>query len=184
MTTTANFIILQMFIEQSSKNKGGNFGASAFVPAPPQFTFASWQVGFFVASSRSESGEEFKITKITAKDGKMANDDCSVTLQNAAGETREVKGSTLRSSYKFVSVGDVVIEQPKLETVATPMRTDCMPLHVNIAGIREFYPRKSGEGTRIIMMDKTAYIVADPIASIELLVRKAGGYTGAGTFGG
>lgn len=172
----SKFIRLQMFLEQSKKHKGNaDYGSASFAPTP-QYTFSQWKVGFWIKNST----EEFKITGIKSSDGAMHNEDTTVTLESAAGEKRELKGSSVRSGYSFVSVGDV--EMPKTEVIVQD-RIDCMPMLINIAGIREFYPRKNAEGTRILMLDKTAYVVADLFPQVETKIAKAGGYIGAGVVG-
>lgn len=176
---TVSMICLQMFIEQSKSSKQ-NYGSASFVPpnAAPQFTFSQWQEGFYVKNA----SEEFKIKKIESSDGKPKNEDCTITLENAAGESRIVKGATLRKGYEFVSIGDVQLPEPE-KTAMPVMHPDCMPFYVNVAGIREFYPRKTNEGTRVLMMDKTAYVVADTVIEVANMVKKAGGYIGSGIVG-
>lgn len=170
--TIAAFIKLQMFIEQSKKGYGQS---ASFKPAQPTLGFSKWKVGHFIKSESAP--DEFKITKIESADGAMHNEDCTVTLESATGETRQLKGSSLRSRYQFVSFGDTInLEEP-------PPRDDVMAFYVNPLGIREFYPRKQGEGSRILMMDKTAYIVADTAEDIAKMILRAGGYTGAGIVG-
>lgn len=151
---TLAFIQLQMFAEQNGR-KAGSVKMESAVP------FKQWKVGYIVRGSQ----EDFTIKRIDSSDGAMHYQDCTVELENKAGETRVVKGSTLQSGYNFVSKGDVV--EPPTE------RTDVIPFGVNAAGIREFYPRKSGEGTRILMMDKTAYIVADSFEDVTLKIKIA-----------
>jgi hypothetical protein len=172
---SVRMITLLMFKEQSSKNKGmANYGAAAFLP--PSLPFPQWKEGYFVKNAT----EEYKIMKIKSSDGAMHNEDCTVILVNAAEETRELKGRSLRGGYQFVSYGDVA---PPTEPATSPVRDDCVKLFLNIGGVREFYPRKSGEGSRILMMDKTAYIVADTSDEVAAAIVRAGGYIGTGIVG-
>jgi hypothetical protein len=179
-----HMIMLLMFKEQSSKNKGNaNYGGASFAATlAPSLPFPKWKEGYFVKNAT----EEFKIVKIKSADGAMHNEDCMVTLVNSSEETRELKGRSLRGGYTFVSYGD---ETPPNETLTggifsdAPVRDDCTKLYLNIAGIREFYPRKSGEGTRILLLDKTAYIVADTAAEVAAAIIRAGGYIGSGIIG-
>lgn len=176
---SVHMIMLLMFKEQSSKNKGNtNYGSASFgATIAPSLPFPKWKEGYFVKNAT----EEFKIVKIKSSDGAIHNEDCMVTLVNSSEETRELKGRSLRGGYTFVSYGDVT---PPTEAPAeVPVRDDCTKLYLNIAGIREFYPRKSGEGTRILMMDKTAYIVADTSTEVAAAIVRAGGYIGAGIVG-
>jgi hypothetical protein len=172
----SRFIKLMLFIEQS-KGAKNSFGAAS-MPAPtPKVPMAQWKVGYIIKGTTS--GEEFTIREIKSKDGAMHHEDCSVVLVGVDSETRELKSSSMRSGrYEYVSSGDA--EPPKGPEVVT-MREDCMPFIVNIAGIREFYPRKRGEGTRVLMLDKTAYIVADEFGAMEVMIKKAGGVIANGT---
>jgi hypothetical protein len=146
---TAKFIKLNMYLNQRSGGKSGDVAKSTFT-AP----FRNWIVGYVVVASRSSNDEEWTINCILSPDGKIRREDCEVTLVNKAGETRQVKGSTLQSGYEFRSSGD-------LPPPPTEERSDVKPIGVNLEGIREFYPRNRGEGTRILMHDKTTYIVAE-----------------------
>lgn len=164
------FIKLQMFKDQ----KGGksDYGRQAFVP--PSLPFVNWKAGYFVRSKRSDSPEEWKITKIESADGAMHHEECSVTLENSARELRVVKGTSLRSGYEFSSVGDVV-EPPAPPTPDVPEREDVQFLVVNPTGIREYHVRSRGrEGSRVIMSDKTVYIVLETPQQIDGLIVKAG----------
>lgn len=177
-----HFIKLQLFIDQNKRSKG-SYNAQASMPAPaPKVAFLEWKKGYIVKSVGS--GDEFTIIDIKSKDGVMHHEDCSLVLTAADGEFRELKASSMRSGrYEFVSYGDVAPPAPP-PTAELPMRDDCMPMTVNIAGIREYYPRKMGEGTRILMIDKTAYIVADEVSAVESMIVRAGGYIAGSTPGG
>jgi hypothetical protein len=176
-----HFITLQLFMDQNKRSKN-SYSASASMPAPtPKVGFLEWKVGYIVKATGS--GEEFTIMDIKSKDGLMHHEDCALVLTSAEGEKRELKASSMRSGrYEFSSFGDVAPPAPA-KAAAVPMRDDCMPFYVNIAGIREFYPRKMGEGTRILMVDKTAYIIADDISAVTALIIKAGGYIATGVIG-
>lgn len=172
-----SIIRLMMFKDQSKTKASGFSGSYTPPPLPAKYTFSQLQVGFTLKSKTPGADEEFTIRKITSSDGKPKNEDCTIDLENKAGETRTVKGSTVRSGYEFASTGDVVVEPPAVGVMpVTPLREDCEWLGVNIAGIREFYARKRGEGSRILMLDKTAYIVADTVEEVANKIAKAGGY--------
>lgn len=168
----SKFIRLQMFKDQHSRK-----GYAASAPLPDNKPFSQWKMGYFVKSSKTDGGEEWKITKIDSVDGAMHHENCTVMLENNAGETRSMKGASLRSGYQFVSVGDVVEEpDPHAEPVDVPAREDVQYMTVNIEGIREFYQRKHGnEGSRVLMNDKTAYICADSPADISRMIEAVGG---------
>jgi hypothetical protein len=151
-----------MYLDQHGGGKGKTAATGTFI-AP----FRSWIVGYVVVASRSSNEEEWTIKDIYSSDGKMRREDCEVQLINKAGETRLLKGSTLQSGYEFRSSGD-------LPPPATEERTDVKSLGINIEGIREFYPRSAGEGTRLLMHDKTIYIVAEPFYYIWDLLEAAG----------
>lgn len=159
------FVKLSMFINQNQKKS--NHTEATFVPP-----FGSWKIGHVLVGSRTTEFEEWTIKSIDSADGKPRREDCVVSLVNTAGELRQVKGSTLQSSYRFHSVGDVV-EEPK----ASPKRTDVQPMGIDPNGVREFYPRKSGDGTRILMHDKTAYIVAETFDEVWKLFHEVGWIT-------
>jgi hypothetical protein len=164
----SNSIKLLLFKEQS-KTKAGNFSAPAYMP--PRVPFLSWKEGYIV---KSTAGEEWTIKSIQSKEGTvMKHEDCEVTLVNVAGETRTIKSKSLRSGYEYESSGDV--KEPEAPQPVEVVRDDCVPIIVNIEGIREFYPRKAGEGTRVLMNDKTAYIVADAFAAVSAKYVQAGG---------
>lgn len=172
----SKFIRLQMFIEQ--RKKGYSSSAPLPPPTPAARPFPEWKVGYFVKSAVSSNTEEWKITNIESSDGLMHNEDCTVTLQNAAEETRTLKGRSLRASYQFVSTGDVVEPTPEAPPapVEVPAREDVQFLTVNIDGIREFYARKyNAEGSRVLMLDKTAYIVVETPTMIHAMIEKTGG---------
>lgn len=149
------FARLSMFLDQHGGKKSGNVASRAALSVP----FKRWKPGYVVVSSRSNDAEEWTIKKIDSADGVPAREDCMVSLVNTATEIREVKGSTLQSSYKFHSTGDLPPPAPE-------EREDTKPIAVAPGGVREFYPRKDGEGTRIIMNDKTTYIVSEDFKTV------------------
>jgi hypothetical protein len=159
---TAKFTKLHMYLDQRGGGKGKGVAQATFT-AP----FRNWVVGYVVVASRSSNDEEWTIRAISSADGSMRREECEVGLINKAGETRQVKGSTLQSGYEFRSTGD--LPPPTQEE-----RSDVKLLGVNIEGIREFYPRNAGEGTRILMIDKTIYIVAEPFYVIWDILEAAG----------
>jgi hypothetical protein len=161
-------IQLSMYIDQHGKGGGKHQEvASGSFKLP----FSAWALGHVVIADqrRSNNDEEWTIKAIGSSDGKMHREDCTITLVNKAAETREVKGSTLQSGYEFKSIGDAV-PPPELEQA----RTDVKPLGVDLEGIREFYPRNSGEGTRLLMHDKTIYIVLESFSFIWRAMQEAG----------
>jgi hypothetical protein len=147
---------LSMFLDQHGGKSSPNHVVSQ---ATFELPFKKWKAGYVVVASRSDSDEEWVIKSIQSADGVLRRDDCSVTLINKATEVREVKGSTLQGSYKFKSTGD--LPAPEMTELAEG-RTDVKPIGVDPRGVREFYPRQKGEGTRILMNDKTTYIVCEP----------------------
>lgn len=168
----AQFIKLNMFRDQHSGHGKKNLGNAAAMPAP-RIPFLQWKVGYIVEGT----SEEWKIAQIKSADGALHHEDCSVVLVNKADEVRDIKASTLRSSYKFVSTGDQ--PQPVPESTGLMDRDDVQLLIMNIEGMRECHPRSSGEGSRILMMDKTAYIVADTAVEIAVKIDKVGGFSEA-----
>jgi hypothetical protein len=175
-----HFIKVQLFIDQNKRSKGqSSYGSASMPPPVPKVPLLDWKKGYVIKSVAS--AEEFTIKEIKSKDGAMHNEDCSVVLVGNDGEMREPKASSMRSGrYEFVSYGDAVPPAPP-PTAEPPMRDDCMPMTVNIACIREYYPRKMGEGTRILMADKTAYIVADECNEVTGMIIRAGGYIAGST---
>lgn len=164
---TAILIRLNMFIEQHKGRSGSGFKAVGPIAVPPK----NWKVGYVLTSGTNP--EQWTIKEIVSNDGKLHREDCTVKLKNAADEIRDLKGSSLMSgSYAFFSTGDVV-EEPTVQE-----REDVMPFAVAIAGIREFYPRKNGEGCRLLMHDKTAYIVLEDFRAIWKLIETAGAAVG------
>lgn len=155
---------LSMYLDQHSGGKGGHQEVAKGSFAIP---FRNWQPGYVVTASRSQNDEEWTIKNIVSADGKPHREDCVITLVNKAEETREVKGSTAQSGYEFKSTGDVPPPAPE-------ERSDVKPFGVQLEGIREWYPRANGEGTRIIMHDKTAYIVLESFTTIWDLMIEAG----------
>lgn len=162
----AKFIELNMFKEQNQGKGKNNYGTVPF-PAP-RVPFPQWKVGYIVKGST----EEWTIKKIDSIDGTMHYEDCTITIVNN-DEIREVKANTLRKSYTFVSSGDQPSPLPT-------ERDDTQIMLLNIEGIREVYPRQNGEGSRILMMDKTAYICADDIKEITAKIKSVGGFDAAG----
>jgi hypothetical protein len=148
---TAMFIKLSMYLDQRS---GGKDVAKSTFSVP----FRNWLPGYVVVT-RSSGDEEWTIAAIHSPDNKMRRENCEVQLINKAGETRLVKGSTLQSGYEFRSSGDLPVPP-------TDERSDIKPISISVQGIREFYPRNQGEGTRILMHDKTTYIVAESFYAI------------------
>jgi len=164
MTT---FIWLSMYIDQHSGGKGNhdNVASGTF-----RIPFKDWKVGYVLVATRSaNTEEEWTIQNIQSPDGKPRREDCTIRLVNKAQEVRELKGSSVQSGYEFKSTGDVEVEPS-----AVPERTDVKPLAVTVEGIREFYPRNNGEGTRLIMHDKTVYIVLEPFKTIWGMLIEAG----------
>jgi hypothetical protein len=159
---TAKFIKLSMFLDQRGGGKGKDTAKGTFL-----VPFRNWVQGYVLVASRSSNDEEWTIAEITSADGHMRREECEVRLVNKAGETRQVKGSTLQSGYEFRSSGDVV-------PPVTEERSDVKPIGIDMEGIREFYPRNAGEGTRIVMHDKTAYVVAEPFYYIWDRMEAAG----------
>jgi hypothetical protein len=150
------FAVLSMFLDQHGGKSDVAKGSLA-----PTIPFRNWKVGYVVVSNRAEGGEEWTIKNIASADGLLHREDCTVDITNKAGETRNLKGSTLQAGYAFVSTGDMPAPEPEA-------RTDVKPFGVQPAhgGVREFYPRSNGEGTRIIMGDKTTYIVAESFMEV------------------
>lgn len=169
--TTVHFAQLSMYIDQHSGGKGGHNEVAKGSFAIP---FRNWQVGYVVTASRGQSDEEWTIKEIKSADNKPHREDCTITLVNKAQELREVKGSTAQSGYEFKSTGDIPPPAPE-------ERTDVKPLGILLEGIREFYPRNNGEGTRILMHDKTVYIVLEPFAAIWAMMIEAGIAVGSNT---
>ena len=158
------FIKLSMFRDQHSRGMT-NQGTASFSAAVP---FKNWKVGYVVVTE-SNNADEWTIKKIDSPDGKCRRDDCIVNLQNAASEERTIKGSTLQSSYRLKGYGDA--SPPEEEE-----RSDVKPIAVNVAGIREFYERKDGRpGSRVLMLDKTAYVVVEDFNTIWAKVVTASG---------
>lgn len=164
-----HFIRLHMFVEQRKGRASGSMSnATDSVP------FKDWRVGHIVTGS----SEDWTITQINSSDSKMHYQDCEVQLVNKAGEQRTIKGSTLQSGYKFASKGDAVDEETR-GTANEPLgkytsRTDVTPFALSTDGVREFYPRKHGaEGTRILMKDKTAYVVAETFEEVWDGIKRA-----------
>jgi hypothetical protein len=159
-------IQLSMYLDQhgGGKGKGQEVASGSF-----KIPFASWVEGYVVIADqrRSQSDEEWTIKTIASTDGKMHREETTVTLVNKAAEVREVKGSTLSSSYEFKSTGDVPPTMPD-------QRADVKPLAIDLEGVREFYPRNNAEGTRLLMHDKTVYIVLEPFASLWQAMQEAG----------
>lgn len=166
---TTAFVKLQMFKDQNSRKASSPSLTSASSSAVP---FLQWKVGYVIKNKNASSSDTWVIKKITSEDGKMHYQDTVVAIENAAEEKRELKGSTLQSGYEFVSKGDVV-DDVQEKPQEKPARDDCEVFVVNVSGIREFYPRKRGEGTRILMQDKTAYIVADTVDEVCLAIKRA-----------
>jgi hypothetical protein len=167
MTTNVvipGMIRLSMFLDQ---NASGRSGSGTSRSADLVIPFRLWKVGYVLRTETNP--EEWTIKNIeAAPDHTMRREDCMVTLINVAREMRVVKGATLSSSYKLVGVGDAT--PPEAEE-----RADVKPFAVAVAGIREFYPRKHGnEGTRVIMHDKTAYIVLESFDTIWGMITVAG----------
>lgn len=160
------FVTLQMFKNQNSRKSNSYSGAKMESSVP----FLQWKPGYVV---RSKGGENFTIKEINSSDGAMRYQDCSVLLVNIAGETRLLKGATLQTGYEFVSKGDVKDEPEGNGHAPKAKRDDCVEMDMNVAGIREFYPRKNGDGTRLLMTDKTAYIVADKPHEVRLAIKRA-----------
>lgn len=154
MTT---FIELSMYIEQHQSRGGNKSDAARGTFSIP---FKNWKPGYVLIASRSSSDEEWTIKNIESTDGIPHREDCVIDLVNKAGELRQVKGSTAQSGYEFKSTGDVPM--PKAEE-----RQDIKPITINATAIREFYPRNHGEGTRVIMHDKTAYIVLESYTAVR-----------------
>lgn len=162
------FIKLHKFLNQNKRGgTAANHGTSSFtVP------FKKWRPGHVLVSSTASDNEEWTIKKIDSEDG-TPNRECMATLRNAAGELREIKGSTLQKNYKFQSHGDVPVE-PEAPVSAFEGRIDVEPIGVNVAGIREFMPRSEGrEGCRVLMHDKTSYVVAENFEAIWTHVIRA-----------
>lgn len=147
------FAKLSMFLDQHGGKK--NAATNAVMTLP----FKRWKVGYVVVASRTDDTEEWMIKSINSKDGIPAREDCTASLINKASEIREVKGSTLQSGYKFKSTGDQPMPTPE-------EREDTKPIAIAPSGVREFYPRKEGEGTRIILNDKTTYIVSEDFKTV------------------
>jgi hypothetical protein len=161
------FIMLQMFLAQNSRGSGSS--SSSTPRLETNVPFKSWRVGYIVCGKNNQ--EHFTLKEIHSTDGNLNYTDATALLVNAAGESRLVKGSTLQSGYQFVSKGDV--EEETEAPPEKPVREDCTRMCINVADIREFYPRKRGaEGTRILMKDKTAYIVADSFDEVWLMVKQ------------
>ena len=172
----SKFIRLLMFKDQNSKKGRGNDYGQVALPTQVVKAFPQWKGGHFLKSARSESTEVWRIEKIESVDGAMHHEDCTVTLANQAGETRTVKGSSLRSGYQFDSPGDVPEDVVEAAVTEAPARDDLQYMTVHIDGIREFYPRKhESEGSRVMMNDKTAYVVADTTSDINKMIVAAGG---------
>lgn len=163
MMPTPVFVKLSMFIDQNSRGRSNSSQSAAMV-----IPFKRWRVGYVLVSERAAAGDEWTIKTIESPDGQPHRENCTITLINASGELRLVKGSTAQSTYQFKSTGDA--EPPPQEE-----RADVKPIVVSVIGIREFYPRSHGnEGTRILMHDKTAYIVAEPFGYVLEQVQIAG----------
>lgn len=162
-------IRLSMFLDQNSRTKNSTDNVASGQLTLP---FRLWASGHVLRTEANP--EEWTIKTIeAAPDHRMRREDCMVTLINVAKEMRQVRGATLQSSYKFVSTGDVAPPEPEAE--AQLVRTDVKPFAVTVHAIREFYPRKHGnEGTRLIMQDKTAYIVAEPFDTVWSMCAAAG----------
>jgi hypothetical protein len=155
------FILLHMYLDQHSDGRGRSSGATASYSPPVK----KWKIGHVLATDNSD--EEWSILKIESDDGIIHREDTSVTLKNIAGELRELKGASLYSRYKFKSPGDVAPEAPE-------ERADVKEIGVSVAGIREFYPRKEGrDGSRVIMHDKTVYVVMEDFPTIWQRVQAA-----------
>lgn len=149
------FIKLSMFRNQNDRGTA-NHGTASFSAAVP---FKNWKVGYIVVTENNPN-DEWTILKIESADGKCRRDECVVSLRNVAQEERTIKGSTLQSSYKLKGYGDAA--PPEEEE-----RSDIKPIAVNVAGIREFYERKDGRpGSRVLMLDKTAYVVSEDFNTI------------------
>ncbi len=147
------FAQLSMYLDQHG---GKNVTVNASLTLP----FKRWKSGYVVVSSRGSDDEEWTIKRIDSADGIPAREDCTVTLINKSTEIREVKGSTLQSGYKFRSTGDLPMPEPE-------EREDTKSIAIAPSGVREFYPRKDAStGTRIIMNDKTTYIVAEDFKTV------------------
>lgn len=112
--------------------------------APP---FLEWQVGYTVRSKLS--GQKWVITDIDT--GAMKYES-TVTVRSRDGdETRTFRGATLQTGYAYDS-GDA----------SKPEAGPWLPISINPEAVRNFYPRKNGQpGTRILMTDGTAYVVAN-----------------------
>lgn len=161
-------IQLSMYLDQhgGGKSKSKEVATGSF-----KLPFGTWIVGYVLIADqrRSTNDEEWMIKSIASSDGKVHREDCTVTLVNKAAETREVKGSTLQSGYEFKSTGDL----PPPESVPE-QRTDIKPIGIDLEGIREFYPRNGGEGTRLLMHDKTIYIILDSFDAVWRAMQNAG----------
>jgi hypothetical protein len=153
------FIKLHMFRNQHDRSSGtASHGTASFSAAVP---FKNWKVGYIVVTENNAT-DEWTIKKIESEDGKLRRENCIVNLQNSAQEERTVKGSTLQSSYKLKGYGDASPPDPE-----TTEREDVKPIGINVAGIREFYERKDGRpGSRVLMLDKTAYVVMEDYNTI------------------
>jgi hypothetical protein len=162
----SRFIQLQMYKDQHTGEKSYS-GSAPFVATVP---FSGWKIGYYVKSGSGTTN--WKITNIESTDGEMHNEDCTVTIQDDADEIRTLKGRSLRAGYQFVSTGDV---RGVPEETVPAVREDCQLMSVNIEGIREYYQRKWGSGSRVLMLDKTAYIVADSPGQIDTAIRAVGG---------
>jgi hypothetical protein len=155
-----DFITLNMFIEQKKSRD------ARYHPEPPAPPFLDWKAGYVVRSKTNSNGEHFTINLVDGST-ELGNYHRIFHLENADGESRVVKGSTLQSGYAYVS-GAPAPEPEK----------DTQPLVVNVDAIREFYPRKEhrpgsrvgiGIGTRsfYIVQESTEEIVAAVLAVLQ-----------------
>jgi hypothetical protein len=134
------FNTLDMIIGQGKKPS-----SSSTLDVP---SFLDYKIGYRV-KSKNGGGNPFTIM---AMDTDRMTYGSFVTVKDEADEERKLKGATLQSGYTFYDHGD--IRDPQGGAIKT--------ITINVDDIREFYPRKgNAPGTRIILKDKTTYIVAN-----------------------
>lgn len=168
------FIEVHMFKDQ--KGAGRASAAPATATLTQAIAFLQWKEKYIVRRKSGADATEYTIVKIDSPDGKMAYNGCTVTLKSAADETVELKGSTLQSGYAFVSKGDAekdgLVEAPAKKPGKFDGREDLQPMSIALDGIREFHPRTKGrDGTRIIMKDKTIYVVQEHYDEVKSQIK-------------
>lgn len=166
------FVVLNMFPKSYSR--------SSFRPRHVSKPFLEWRAGDTVGKRGNE--EHWKIASIESDRYDEDEPHPGETVQSAAmsyaatvhlvsadgEEAKTLKGSTLQTSYEFVSAGisSTPAEDPKM--AGTKLAA------FNVSLIRDFYARKDDRpGTRLLMSNGTPYIVAQSFEEVLAMVSAA-----------